>query len=101
MGGTQDTGFHTDTPGGLGRLCVLFLHLSFPGIRMRRNAGCPHSLEGTSVAEVWFLEGAGTLVCPFPCTELTQLGEYLPVRTGDTAAGEDLGHFCCGCLTET
>lgn len=52
-----------------------------------------HSLEGSHVAEVQFLGGAGTLASPFPCTQLTQVGELLHVRTGDAAAGEELG--CC------
>ena len=38
--------------------------------------------------------GAGTLVCPFPRTQLTQFGKWWLIRTGDTAAREEVGRSC-------
>lgn len=70
------------------------LGLSFSILRVRGSSKESHSLEGTRVAKVRFMVGAGALVCPFPRTQLTQFGEGCPICTGNTAAREEVGRCC-------
>lgn len=92
-GGTQD-------PGSTVVLQVVWgspaysLCLSFTIFRVRGSSWESHSLEGTRVAKVGFVVGAGTLVCPLPRTQLAQFGEGCPIRTGDTAGLEEIGRCC-------
>ena len=68
-----------------------------PGLRTRGaqplgRRGRSHSLEGTRVAEVWFLGGAGTFILLCPRTQATQVRVLFSICTGHTAGREEFGY---------
>lgn len=83
---------------GPGQQAELYLgpEKRLPGLRTRgpQEKITSHSLEGTRVAKVWFLGGAGTFISPCPRTQATQVGVPLLIRAGHAAGGEEFGRSC-------